>query len=178
MISPNPVCAELGVLMGDFSKLIVEKLNPKKLYLIDPWKVGHDKNGSETYSQTLNFLSTAYSTDDHLSTVQNIFSQEINEGTVSIVRKFSYDAADSFNDKYFDFVYIDSCHLYECVIEDLLKYAPKVKENGLICGHDYFEYDNFGVIKAVDEFCESHNYEMVLLNISNNDNFDWAIKKK
>ena len=39
LVDQNYVCAELGVLLGDFSESIL-KLSPKKLYLIDTWEEG------------------------------------------------------------------------------------------------------------------------------------------
>jgi hypothetical protein len=44
-----------------------------------------------------------------------------------------------------------------------------------MAGHDYFTYDNFGVIQAVDEFVKEHNFEMIIFN---NAGFDWALKQK
>ena len=63
------------------------------------------------------------------------------------------------------FLFIDAGHTYNQVKSDLLNYKDKVKEGGLICGHDY-ESDTYdeahidedyvngkhhGVIKAVNE---------------------------
>jgi len=52
-----------------------------------------------------------------------------------------------------DFVYIDGCHLYEQVKKDILNYAPLVKEDGFIGGHDYIPDSgkDDGVKPAVDE---------------------------
>jgi hypothetical protein len=46
-----------------------------------------------------------------------------------------------------------------------------------MAGHDYVKYSNFGVIQAVDEFCEEHGYEMIILNNNEFDSFDWALMK-
>jgi hypothetical protein len=80
-----------------------------------------------------------------------------------------------FPDNYFDFIYIDSCHLYNAVKSDLNIFLPKLKEGGLMSGHDYLSFDNFGVIQAVNEFCDEHNFEMIILN---NKGFDWTLVKK
>ena len=37
MMPKNSVCAEIGVNQGQFSKEILEVVQPKKLHLIDPW---------------------------------------------------------------------------------------------------------------------------------------------
>ena len=65
-----------------------------------------------------------------------------------------------FEDKYFDYVYIDSNHSYECVKRDINQWYPKIKEGGIIAGHDYCKRTvkrdtgttALGVIEAVDEF--------------------------
>jgi len=172
----TPVCVEIGVLTGDFSELILEKLNPEKLYLIDPWEIGFDKNSDQKfYTESLPNVPTAYSTQNDLDIVKDKFSQEIKRERVILKKGFSYDEVQSFPDDYFDFVYIDSCHLYESVKADLEDYFPKLKPGGLICGHDYFDFDNFGVILAVDEFVKDNDCDFILLN---QNGFDWALQKK
>lgn len=176
LLPENPVCVEVGVLEGKFSKIILDHLNPKKLYLIDPWEIGNDKNGGdEKYGNLIGDIPTSYSNDNHLDLVKKNFEKEINENTIEIIKKYSYDGVKIFPDKYFDFIYIDACHLYNCVKSDLINYLPKLKDNGLMCGHDYVQFDNFGIIRAVNEFIEEYNFEFVLLN---QDGTDWAIKRK
>lgn len=73
----------------------------------------------------------------------------------------------------FSFLFVDAGHTYEQVKNDLVNYIPKVKEGGIICGHDY-ESDTYdeshtgedyvngkhhGVIKAVNEVIGKVNYE-------------------
>lgn len=175
LLPENPTCIEIGVAHGLFSRLLLDTLNPRKLFLIDPWEVGYDKNANETYGDTLKNLPTAYSTEDDYKKIQSNFYNEIKENKVIVRPDFSYNVVDDFPDNYFDFVYIDSCHLYGAVKADLNMFLPKLKQGGIMAGHDYLVYDNFGVIEAVDEFCVEQGFEMILLN---NDGFDWALIKK
>lgn len=55
-----------------------------------------------------------------------------------------------------DFVYIDGNHDYEFVKQDIALYYPKVRNGGVIGGHN-FEGGFIGVVKAVMEFCEKNN---------------------
>lgn len=68
----------------------------------------------------------------------------------------SEQAQAQFPDLFFDFIYIDADHSYEGVKSDLELWYPKVRENGLIAGHDYDgKWDKrgiWGVRRAVDEF--------------------------
>lgn len=46
-------------------------------------------------------------------------------------------------------MFIDACHDYKCVKEDILAWYPKVKVGGYISGHDYSWSDD--VRRAVTE---------------------------
>ena len=173
-IEKNPTCIEIGVWKGGFSTKIYEALNPSVLHLLDPWEIGFDKNGPTThYSGRLSHLSTVYSTKTHYEEVNDKFKDQIKSKTIILHKGYSYDFATSFEDNYFDFIYIDSCHLYESVKADLEMYLPKLKSNGLLCGHDYLNHPSFGVIKAVDEFCKKYDFKMILKS----DESDWALIK-
>jgi hypothetical protein len=178
LLPNNPMCVEVGVAGGHFSKVIKNRLNPSRLHLIDPWEIGSDKNGKQShYGGELSHMATAHSSESQYLRLQKVFSEEISSKRVVLHRGYSYDFASSFNDEYFDFIYIDACHLYDCVKADLEMFLPKLKKQGLMCGHDYFEDrrgSNFGVIKAVDEFCEKYDFEMIILS----DRKDWCLRKK
>lgn len=66
------------------------------------------------------------------------------------IKAKSIDAAKLYEDESLDFVFIDACHSYECVVEDIRAWYPKVKKDGIISGHDY--NDSWpGVVRAVNE---------------------------
>lgn len=68
---------------------------------------------------------------------------------VNPIRKPSVEAAKDYADGSLDAVFIDACHTYECVREDILAWLPKVKVGGYLAGHDY-SWSN-DVKRAVDE---------------------------
>ncbi len=155
---------ELGVLYGDFSQTILDILKPSFLILVDPFEVSEQK-----YKDG---LATAYSTSIEY---ENIVKRFKGNEKVFIERSFSYDIVDNYGEDIFDFIYIDACHLYECVKRDLTDWLPKLKDGGIMAGHDYANISDFGVIRAVDEFCIEHGFEMIILNSNGG---DWALKKK
>lgn len=53
-------------------------------------------------------------------------------------------------DNYFDFIYIDAEHDYNSVLNDIKTSLPKLKKQGIMCGHD-FGLPWPGVINAVSE---------------------------
>lgn len=74
--------------------------------------------------------------------------------TVRIIQDTSVNAAASFADNSLDLVFIDAAHDYENVKADILAWTPKLKEGGLLVGHDYPEGENGGfeeLKKAVNE---------------------------
>jgi hypothetical protein len=98
------------------------------------------------------------------------FQGEIDAGTITIHRKYSAHAVESFDDQQFDWVYVDGLHTQEAVAEDLRCYAPKVKHDGFICGHDYTnhaaaQHMRFGVIEAVNEFVRETPYTFLALTL-------------
>jgi predicted O-methyltransferase YrrM len=68
---------------------------------------------------------------------------------VRILKKESAAAASHFEDGTVDFVFIDANHSYEHVKADIQAWLPKMKQGGLLSGHDYGE--PCGVKQAVDE---------------------------
>lgn len=168
-IGINSNGAEIGVLYGDFSQMLLETLNPKSLLLIDPYTKSEKK-----YDASLGFLLTAYSGEYEYQNLLSRFLYQISAGQVTVLKKFSYEAVSEIEDCSLDWVYIDGSHLYEDVKRDLNDWFPKVKTNGIIMGHDYTYITNFGVIQAVDEFKQEHGYEFFIFNQNGS---DWAIKK-
>eukprot|EP00746_Dinoflagellata_sp_MGD_P162547 gnl/MRDRNA2_/MRDRNA2_90158_c0_seq1.p1 gnl/MRDRNA2_/MRDRNA2_90158_c0~~gnl/MRDRNA2_/MRDRNA2_90158_c0_seq1.p1 ORF type:complete len:250 (+),score=50.80 gnl/MRDRNA2_/MRDRNA2_90158_c0_seq1:103-852(+) len=184
---------ELGVYRGDFSKLVWTTAAPEKMVLIDPWEVADNSSvpGVEYDGKTANGESKmAYSKSADMQHVQSIFKNEIAAGKVELKRGFSYDFVDSFGAESIDILYIDACHMYECVRRDMNDYFPRVKLNGYMCGHDYCAdgtggsspgqcgamWKN-GVTRAVDEFVAQRGSAVAWLFLNPTEN-DWCLLRK
>jgi predicted O-methyltransferase YrrM len=89
------------------------------------------------------------------------------------IRLKSADAVDLFSDGCLDFIYIDADHTYNAVKQDLELWYPKVRQGGIISGHDYIEFQDYGVIQAVDELIEHHKKQLFLI-----DQFDGELNFK
>ena len=83
-------------------------------------------------------------------------------------KEYSPQAADSFVDESIDLVYIDALHDYESVSADIRAWYPKVREGGIIAGHDYLLSSWPGVVAAVDEFAEEEGLEVLKTGIVGN----------
>lgn len=155
--------AEIGVNRGDFSELILKIAEPEQLHLIDIWN-------SVMYPESL------------LKEVSARFRKPIDNGKVQIHRESSAQAVDYFENNYFDWIYLDANHSYDSVSEELIKYAPKIKHDGIITGHDYTqghweELCRYGVVEAVHEFCVKHEWELVYLTVEPAEVQSFAIKR-
>lgn len=162
---PNGKGVEIGVLKGDYSKIILERWHRGTLYLVDTWR--HldeyiDMNGQDD----------KYHYDCLIQTCKNIKPWQ---DRAHIIRMDSVKSADMFPDEYFDFIYIDADHSYEGVVRDIKAWWPKVKKGGLFCGDDYIPDDGdiwltgqgepvyagkFGVRKAVNEFVKEKSLKL------------------
>jgi predicted O-methyltransferase YrrM len=73
-----------------------------------------------------------------------------------IIRKPSLDAVDDFADGSLDWVHIDGDHTFDAAVQDIIRWAPKVREGGLVLVHDYCAFGMSGVIPAVDAYTHCH----------------------
>jgi len=178
----NSICIEVGTYRGDFSEMILKNIKPFQLFLVDTWEVDDKyEYAHEILAQPITGreedqtkgMPTSYSTNDDLEIVKEKFSDEIIKNQVILKKGFSYDVVNEFPDDFFDFIYIDACHLYECVRDDLKMFLPKLKKNGLMCGHDYMDFrgfaigSDFGVVRAVDEFVVDNDFKWVATTMPN-----------
>ena len=155
--------AELGVNRGKFSEVIIEVTKPRVLHLVDIWE--KDRYHEGLYSE-----------------VSEKFRDRIESGNVQIHRGLSTEASTEFLDEYFDMIYIDTDHSYNTTRDELLAYAPKIREGGIIAGHDYsmgnwIKSYRYGVIEAVHEFCLKFNWELCYLTADPLENQSFAIRK-
>lgn len=134
------VGAEIGVAFGGHSEAILANTRAR-LYCVDPYK--HIRG----YDDPMNKSQTEF---DELYTFATNRLKKYKRRVV-FVRKKSTDAIRHIKEE-LGFVYIDGDHSYEGVKEDIANWFFKVKEGGIIGGHDY-NHPNFpGVKKAVDAF--------------------------
>lgn len=152
-IPMNSIGAELGVFEGSFSDILWSTKCFKKLYLVDIFEglmYSGDKNGNN--GKTIN-LNTAYN---------ELINRYSNNKDINIIKSTTELWLQSLNDNVLDFVYIDADHSYKGVIGDLELSRNKVRNDGIISGHDY-NNDMFpGVVQAVNEFISKYNLQLHL----------------
>ena len=145
----NLICAEIGVLRGENSLEILTQWNEvKRLYLIEDFKEGNEYDGA--CKRLLDYKEK-----------------------IEWVMKSSKEAAKCFDDNFFDFIYLDAGHGYDSVKEDIESWHPKLKNGGVLCGHDYNpRWPSLeGVIRAVKEY--ANNNSLMLYTDVLGSNSDW-----
>lgn len=158
------VVVEIGVDEGDFSRAILDCAQPSQLHLIDPW-VHQDRAEYKLDPANADDATQA----GRYESVLARFAPEIAAGRVHVHRAFSPQAADLFADSSLDWVYIDGDHSRAAVAADLAAWAPKIKPDGFILGHDYARHTvsagmGFGVADAVDAFVLGSGWHFAALN--------------
>ena len=144
---------EIGVLYGEFSFYLCGQL--EKLYLVDCWNKSHKKKSPE--EQKLK--------------VKNKLKKYKNW---EIIQSFSKDASYLFNDQTFDFIYIDAAHDYNSVKNDIFFWFPKLKNEGVLAGHDY----NLSSVKSA---LNHHKFSINVLHGDKSDswwNFKYCLNNK
>jgi len=138
IIGETPIIVELGSYMGESSLIFSQEFPKGKIICIDSWEGGFDTSDSCSQSD---YNDVEQQFDLRLNMCNNI------EKIKGYSTDFSFEC---------DMVYIDACHKYECVINDINHWKPLTKK--IISGHDYNTEEFIkihphiaGVKKAVNE---------------------------
>lgn len=101
----------------------------------------------------------------------NLFIENIKpvKHIVKPVRLDSISASKLYADKSLDFVFIDAAHEYEHVYADITHWLPKIKNNGILAGHDYDAGNSISL--AVDAFFKDKNTVVVMTECTS-----WMVK--
>lgn len=140
------VGAEIGVAGGEHAESLLDNLDIRKLYLIDPYLIYKDYDeGKRVYGISQLDLDE---TEKRARNKLNKYSNKL-----VWLKKLSVHSTKEICDL-LDFVYIDGNHEYEYVRKDIESFYPLLKSGGIIGGHDFYNgyADHDGVINAVTEF--------------------------
>ena len=130
---------EIGVAEGLNSKRMLDEFENLTLIGIDPF---------EGYKDWWGYVSAEYMSERETLAKENL-KDHIESNRFTLLKKYSDSALEDLEDGKYDFVYVDGDHSYEWALHDMNKYWNKVKDGGILCGHDR-SLD--GVRKALEEF--------------------------
>ena len=172
LLPPCSVGAEVGVQWGDFTCEILEKVRPAKLHLIDPWWLINPGGPAQWAWE----IAGRKSTYDAFISVLLRFRGEIVNRVLEFHVGFSEAQLSSFPDCYFDWIYLDTTHKYKETRQELAIMSRKIKENGIILGHDWRSdptHKHHGVYRAVTELMDKTEFQL----IGRDQYTQWAIRR-
>ena len=141
LLPDDSVIAELGTAEGYFAADMLRWEVTKKLYVVDNWATIHDQSGDGNNPQ-----------EWHDKNYQDAMARlAFGNGRVEVLRGISWNMAKEVPDESLDLLYVDCCHTYKCVMNDLHAWVPKVKPGGIVAGHDFLN-KAYGVYQAVVDF--------------------------
>ena len=139
MLGEDLIGAEIGVYLGETAEYVLRNMKLKRYYMFDPYApYGDMQRSAEDWEEIYRKIFLLFSMRDN----------------VEFIRSCSEKSCKLLPDSYLDFVYIDGNHEYKYVEKDISMWYNKVKDGGVLCGHDYQLED---VRKAVNDFASTNN---------------------
>ena len=114
---------EIGSYSGEGTVVIAKHF--KEVMAVDPWLNGYDTNDVASQQCPMKFVFEAFK------------ERTTPLGNVLYTRGKSLEALQFFKDGQLDFIYIDGDHRYEGVLADLNGWRPKLRDGGIMAGHDW-----------------------------------------
>jgi len=137
---------EVGIASGINAESVLQTLNIRMLYLVDPytpyWQ--HETRASRFVTHYVRDFDEAMK---RLAPFRKRY----------VLLKMKSDQAVDQVPEDLDFVYIDGDHNYHQVKRDLENFYPRTRSGGIIGGHDFYIRDHAGLIRAVIEFTTERN---------------------
>lgn len=134
---PNPCrFAEVGIADGASAVYMAKKLSDLgkdfQMYWIENFDYGGVKQITEV--------------------VKNLVETDLGR-RITLLPISSLDAAASFNDGFFDAVFLDSSHEYKQTKAEIILWNKKIKDGGILAGHDYYLYEDvkFAVVELLPQ---------------------------
>ena len=155
--------AEIGVDKGGFSQHLLAKSKLSMLYCIDPWI---DNFGSDHDPEYFDPNGQNRQADATKALAEFIPTR------CTLMKGFSAEVVNRFEDNSLDFCYIDGDHSLEGIYTDIYSWIHKVKRGGILAGHDYKDGPKSGMpdywggqlpykIKTVvDNFSDQYGFKL------------------
>jgi SAM-dependent methyltransferase len=117
------VGAEIGVQQGEYTEVLCKA--GLKVYGVDPW---------QRYSGYREHVSQA-----KLDRFYKEAKARLAPYDCELIQEYSRDAVLRFENRSLDFVFIDGNHDFQNVTNDIAEWSRKVREGGIVSGHDYIK---------------------------------------
>jgi len=121
------VGAEIGVYKGAFTARFLQA--GLRMFAIDPW-MPFTGQGRSQHKQEVQ--------DEIFAIAHSNLMPWLETGQCKILMATSMEAVQGFGPSDLDFVYIDGCHEFPNVAQDIYEWNKIVRPGGVMSGHDYF----------------------------------------
>lgn len=167
------IIAEIGVAHGDFSEYLLDELRPREFVAFDVFNMEEWLPKQQWSVARLNDMT-------HLEFYRQRFSHRGTQVKTEV--GLSHLRLATYQDKYFDFIYIDADHSYESVKKDLEAANLKLNDGGTIMLNDYIMFDHYdwmpyGVVQAANDFIVNHNWKVCGFSLHREMYCDIAIRR-
>lgn len=155
--------AEIGVQGGVYSEILC-RANPElELLAVDPWFT----YGARTEDEWV-------IPDPRAEAYRAKAKQRLAGYRVTFLEQQSLRAVSDLPDRSIDFAYIDGNHTFDYAIRDLIEWSRRVRVGGILAGHDFLEWDQGGVVAAVQAYTRAHGIEEWYLTDDQYPSFFWV----
>jgi predicted O-methyltransferase YrrM len=138
---------EIGVQQGLYSERLCQDIPGLTLYSIDCWRA------HQGYRE--------YVSQKKLEAFYEEAVERLKPYDCHLIREWSTEAANGFPKGSIDFCYIDANHDFANVVKDIAAWSPKVRNGGIVAGHDFIRrkspYTMHHVVHAVMNWTECYN---------------------
>ena len=157
------VFVEIGVAFGDFTREILDRCRPRRMFAIDFFNIErHPVVWGKPVQHWLGGRT-------HEAFYAQRFAAEIEADRVRMLVGNAFDQVGTLPDDSVDIFYVDAGHSYDELKQQLEVIRRKVKDDGYIIMNDYTIYDfygdgtPYGVVQATHEFMVRDGWEMIFL---------------
>jgi hypothetical protein len=159
----NSLVVEVGVWKGWSTTNILKNLNKDYKYVCVDWFKGSPTESCEGANPKV---------------VRELFEKRLKENDllhkVEIIENESTLASKGFENNSIDVLFLDGAHTEPYFTNDVIAWSPKIKVNGIFCGHDWSAVGR----TAKELFTEENGYERIsLLKEKFGEHDCWAYKK-
>lgn len=139
--------AEIGVADGRYSEELLRTIPGLQLRCVDPWEPykGNTRGGPKEQH------------DGNYQKAVQRFMPYVR--SVTMVKAFSMDAVRDVPPASLDFCFIDGNHAFDWVMQDLIEWSRRVRQGGIVAGHDFYHFKGAGVVEAVVAYTNAHGID-------------------
>jgi len=161
---------EVGVQRAEFAEKICQGIPGLKYYGVDSWT---------PYEGYLDIVACRHG-QESFDRLYETAKAKLAPFDATLIKKWSTEAAKDFDNNSLDFVYIDGNHDFAHTTEDIAAWLPKIRLDGMICGHDYARVNKSTLTihckDAVDGWTNAHGDKLIVYYKQRSPN--WLFFKK